>query len=128
MTTEKLLKFEDLEFKPRKSQGLFDYKPVTCMQATKTFENGYMLSVLTPDETGRNKYCQANKGFYEIAILRNGKMYYGYSDKDRNGDGKDEYDLDQDYFEGVWTDQPKEKVEELLNVVSNFPIEENVKK
>lgn len=113
--------FKDLEFKPRESQGLWDYKPYTCLQALVKFDNGYSLSVLTPDETGRNKYCQANKGSYEIAILKNGRLYYGYSDKDREGDGKDDYELDQDNFEGVWTDQPQSKVEELLEVVSKFP-------
>lgn len=112
--------FKDLEFKPRRSRGFQDYKSYTCSQAFVEFDNGYSLSILTPDDSGRNKYCQANKGSYEIAILKNNKMYYGYSDKDRNGNGKDEYTLDEDDFERVWTDQPESKVEELLEVVSKF--------
>ncbi len=113
-------RFEQLEFKPRTSQGLFDYRPYTCMRAEIAFPNGYGLSILTPDKTGRNKYCQANKGEYEIAILKEGAFWAGYDDSDREGHGKKENDLDQDNFEGVWIDQPQSKVEELLKVVSKF--------
>lgn len=116
----KEIKFENLEFKPRTSQGMWDYKKYTCLQALVDFENGYSLSVLTADDTGSHKYCQASKDSYEIAILKDGDIYYNYSDKDRVGDGIDEQDLDQNAFEGVWVFQPKTKVEELLKIVSNF--------
>lgn len=120
-TLEKQIEFKDLEFKPRKSQGLFDYKAVTCKQALVKFDNGYSLSILQADETGSNKYCQANKDSYEIAILKDDKMWYGYSDEDREGEGiEEDYELDQDNFEGVWIYQPQSKVEELLKVVQNF--------
>lgn len=118
------MEFKDLEFKKKISQGMFDYRAYSCLQAIAEFENGYSLSILKADETGPNKYCQANENSYEIAILKNGNLYYSYSDKDRVGDNIDEDELDQDSFEGVWIYQSEQKVNELLEVISKFPKDE----
>ncbi len=59
------LTFNDLEFKEHENKDLgFD------LHAEIEFANGYSLSVIN----GRSAYCGVDT--YEVAILRNGELYY----------------------------------------------------
>ncbi len=100
--------FDDLKFSSRIADR------TTALQARLDFPNGYGVSVLTPDETGRNRYCQANKGFYELALFKNGNYTYGsILNDDKMEESGEEYD-------GVWIDCSKEEINRLMKKIQEL--------